>query len=402
VSDGVMDDELQFDHSDPEMGARLHETYAAFRSKCPIPRGEKFGGFWALTRYEDVLKAARDYSAFTVTQGITIPHINGEVPVLPAQADPPEHTAYRRIVQKFFTPTAMVPYEAILRDLARTQLATIADAGEADLIPVLCRPIPPTAIALMFGLPIEEAGRFVDWADRMMATAYSGNKDEHDRVIDELETYLEVRCLERRGHDDGTVLAAIANATLDGRLLTSVEIRGLTHLLAIAGHETTVNSLSTLLYHIITEPGLKRRLIDDPGAIPATVEEALRYEAPVMSMARTVVKETVLGDHAFCPGDRVLLAFISANHDESVFERPEEFDVARPNMSSHLAFGSGTHRCLGEHLARSEMRVVAEEVLRWMPDIDLVPGYSPEWLPARTVRGLRALPVSYTPFSIEP
>src|SRR5437773_1310218 len=101
------------------MGRRLHETYAEFRAKCPIARGEKFGGFWALTRYEDVLKAARDYGNFTVTQGITIPHINGEAPVLPAQADPPEHTAYRRILQRFFTPTAIQPFEQVLRDLVR-------------------------------------------------------------------------------------------------------------------------------------------------------------------------------------------------------------------------------------------------------------------------------------------
>jgi cytochrome P450 len=400
MSDDLIDGGLVFDHSDPAMGARLHETYAEFRDKCPIAKGEKFGGFWALTKYDDVLKAARDYSNFTVTQGITIPHINGDTPVLPAQVDPPEHTAYRRIVQKFFTPTAMIPYEQILRDLVDDQLRTIADKGEADMLTVLGRPIPPAAIALMFGLPIEESGRFVEWADQMMATAYSGDKEAHDRVIDELETYLEDRCLERRGGDDGTVLAAIANAKIDDRFLNSTEIRGLTHLLAIAGHETTVNSLSTMLFHILSEPSLKQRLIADPSLIPATVEEALRYEAPVMSMARTVVQETQLSGHTFCPGERVLLAFISANHDDEVFADPDAFDIARANNTSHLAFGTGTHKCLGEHLARAEMRVVAEEVLRLMPDIELAPGYEPQWLPARTVRGLKTLPVRYSPFGL--
>ena len=400
MSDDVIDGGLVFDHSDPAMGARLHETYAEFRDKCPIAKGEKFGGFWALTKYDDILKATRDYANFTVTQGITIPHINGDTPVLPAQADPPEHTAYRRIVQKFFTPTAMIPYEQILRDLVDDQLRTIANEREADMVTVLGRPIPPAAIALMFGLPIEESGRFVEWADQMMATAYSGDKEAHDRVINDLETYLEDRCLERRGSDDGTVLAAIANATIDDRFLNSTEIRGLTHLLAIAGHETTVNSLSTMLFHILTEPGLKERLIADPSLIPAAVEEALRYEAPVMSMARTVVHETELSGHTFCPGDRVLLAFISANHDADVFADPDTFDIARANNNSHLAFGAGTHKCLGEHLARVEMRVVAEEVLRHMPDIELAPDYEPQWLPARTVRGLKTLPVRYTPFEL--
>jgi cytochrome P450 len=396
----AIDSELVFDHSDPDMGGRLHETYAEFRDKCPIAKGEKFGGFWALTKYDDILKAARDYANFTVTQGITIPHINGDTPVLPAQVDPPQHTAYRRIVQKFFTPTAMVPYEQILRDLVDDRLRTIADVGRADLVPVLGRAIPPAAIALMFGLPIEESGRFVDWADQMMATAYSGDKDKHDQVILDLETYLEDRCLERRGSDDGTVLAAIANAKIDDRHLNSTEIRGLTHLLAIAGHETTVNSISTMLFHILGEPGLKASLIADPSLIPGAVEEALRYEAPVMSMARTVVQETELSGHAFCPGDRVLLAYISANHDDEVFADPDTFDVSRSNVGSHLAFGAGTHKCLGEHLARAEMRVVAEEVLRLLPDVELVPGFEPQWLPARTVRGLTTLPVQYSPFKV--
>src|ERR1700730_2103723 len=231
MSDDVIDGGLVFDASDPAMGARLHETYAEFREKCPIAKGEKFGGFWALTKYDDILHATRDYANFTVTQGITIPHINGDTPVLPAQVDPPEHTAYRRIVQKFFTPKAMIPYDKVPRPLVYVRLRTIAGQAEADLLTVLGRRIPPAAIALMFGLPIEESGRFVEWADQMMATAYSGNKEAHDQVINDIETYLEDRCLERRGSDDGTVLAAIANATIDDRFLNSTEIRGLTHLL---------------------------------------------------------------------------------------------------------------------------------------------------------------------------
>ena len=119
-----------------------------------------------------------------------------------------------------------------------------------------------------------------------------------------------------------------------------------------------------------------------------------------MSMARNVVHETELSGHTFCPGDRVLLAFISANHDDAVFADPDAFDIARANNNSHLAFGAGTHKCLGEHLARSEMRVVAEEVLRLMPDVELAPDYEPQWLPARTVRGLKTLPVRYTPFEL--
>ncbi len=220
-------------------------------------------------------------------------------------------------------------------------------------------------------------------------------------MIDDLELFLLGECLARRGkEDDDTVLGAIANATIDGRHLSDREIRGFTHLLAIAGHETTVNSLSTMLYHLLSEPGLKADLIEHPERIPAMVEESLRYEAPVMSMARTVVHETELGGQQFCPGDKILLAYISANHDDAVFDEPERFDIDRSNNTAHLAFGTGTHKCLGEHLARVEMRVVTEEVLRLMPDVALVEGYEPAWLPARTVRGLQTLPVRFTPFTM--
>ena len=390
--------QLTFDHADPAMKDRLHETYADFRAKCPVARGENFGGFWALTRYDDVLQAARDYKNFTVTKGITIPHINGATPVLPAQVDPPEHTGYRRLVQKFFTPTAMKPYEDILRDMTRRQLATIAAVGEADLVQVVARPIPPMAIAFMFGMPLDQSHRFADWADEMMRTAFNGDSDGHERVIDELEAFLEERCLEHRGRDDDTVLGAIANGTIDGRLLTSIEIRGLTHLLAIAGHETTVNSISSMLYNMFIRPELCDRLRADPDLIAPMVEEALRFDAPVMSMARTVVNEAELSGQALCPGDRVLLAYVSANRDGSAFARADEFVVPRED-NNHLAFGAGTHRCLGEHLARIEMRVVAEEIIAHMPDVHLADGYVPDWHSARTARGVQTLPVVYTPWA---
>ena len=172
----------------------------------------------------------------------------------------------------------------------------------------------------------------------------------------------------------------------------------MTHLLAVAGHETTVNAIGTMLYHVATQPGLKQQLLDDPASIPAMVEEALRYDSAVMSMSRTVVTETEIGGQQMEPGDQVLLAYISANRDDRHFDRPDEFVVPREG-NTHLAFGSGVHKCIGEHLARLEMRIVTEEVLRVMPDFEVAPGYEPDWLPARTVRGLRSLPVRFTPWA---
>jgi cytochrome P450 len=397
MTDMNAEETVVFDHSDPAMIPVLHETYRDLRDRCPVPHGEKFGGFWALTRYDDVQKAARDAKTFTTTQGITIPSLHGRIPMIPAGVDPPEHTKYRRVLQPFFMPVAMPSYEGPLRAVARASLAKVASNGEADLVQVLGRTVPPVAITSMFGLPLTDAERFMDWTERLMATGFAGDLGGNEAVTEELEDYLEDACLERRGRDDGSILAAIANATVDDRPLTSDEVRGMTHLLAVAGHETTVNAIGTMLYHVATQPGLKRQLLDDPASIPAMVEEALRYDSAVMSMSRTVVTETEIGGQTMEPGDKVLLAYISANRDDRHFDRPDEFVVPRES-NTHLAFGSGVHKCIGEHLARLEMRIVTEEVLRAMPDFEIAPGYQPDWLPARTVRGLRSLPVRFTPW----
>ena len=270
--------------------------------------------------------------------------------MIPAGVDPPEHTKYRRILQPFFMPVAMPSYEEPLRAVARENLEKVASQGEADLVQVLGRTVPPVAITSMFGLPLTDAERFMDWTERLMATGFAGDLAGNQAVTEELEDYLEAACLERRGHDDGSILAAIANATVDDeRPLTSDEIRGMTHLLAVAGHETTVNAIGTMLYHVATQPGLKQQLLDDPASIPAMVEEALRYDSAVMSMSRTVVTETEIGGQQMEPGDQVLLAYISANRDDRHFDRPDEFVVPREG-NTHLAFGSGVHKCIGEHL----------------------------------------------------
>ena len=164
-------------------------------------------------------------------------------------------------------------------------------------------------------------------------------------------------------------------------------------LLVMAGHETTINGIGTMLYYLATVDGLRRQLIERPQLIPTMIDECLRIDSPVIAIARTVRGDTTLAGQALPDGDRVMFVLNSANRDPAVFDRPDEFICPR-DEGSHLAFGLGVHRCLGEHLALLEMRVVAEEILRLAPDYRLVDGFLPQWVPGRMMRGLASLPVN--------
>lgn len=165
-------------------------------------------------------------------------------------------------------------------------------------------------------------------------------------------------------------------------------------LLIMAGHETTVHGIGAMIYYMATVDGLKERLIADPALIPSMVDESLRMDAPIVSLARTVRGDAELAGQKLEDGDRVLVVFGSANHDPAVFDRPEEFVCPR-DRNPHVTFGSGVHRCLGEHLALLEMRIVAEELLAMAPQFRLADGFQPEWTCAPVVRGLTTLPVVF-------
>ena len=157
-------------------------------------------------------------------------------------------------------------------------------------------------------------------------------------------------------------------------------------MLVMAGHETTVNGIGTMLYRLATVDGLRRRLVELPRLIPRMIDECLRIDSPVIAIARTVQGDAALAGQDLLDGDRVVFVLSSANRDPAVCPRRE---------GSQLAFGLGVHRCLGEQLALLEMRIVAEEILRLAPDYRLADGFAPQWIPGRMMRGLASLPVSF-------
>ena len=381
----------EFDHTDPWLAPRMNEVFAEIRANCPIVHSDKYGGFWATLTHEAVKEVTGGPQTYSSTDGPTIPSIHGVV-MPPIDFDPPEHTGYRQIIQRQFTRQAAARYEPLLRRLVQDRLTELIEQGSADLIPTLARYLPPIAIAVILGLPPEDGERFVDWTTRLLATAATGDHAENKRVEQEFTTYVSGHL--NRPLDEETVIGEIGRRRFNGRPLTPPEQLGMILLLIMAGHETTVHGIGTMIYHIATVDGLKDRLIADPALIPSMIDESLRMESPVVSVARTVRGDADLAGQVLGDAERVLLVLSSANHDPAVFDRPEEFVCPR-SRNPHVTFGSGIHRCVGEHLARLEMRIVAEELLALAPRYRIADGYRPEWTSGPVVRGITALPVTF-------
>jgi cytochrome P450 len=368
-----------FDHTNPEVTEHFYEVAREMRRRGPVVRSSRFGGFWAVTTYAEVRSVAKDAAAFRSSDGVTIPHFGGSVPVVPLEVDPPEHSRYRKMLHPWFTPKAVAAWEAHVRRVVRD----VADR------------VPPVVIAGFLGLPEDDWTQFRHWTETLLGLSYKEDLQRQKEAVAELEDYLLKAVLAKRGGDGEDLLSVIANIDFGGRPLSDAELVGITQLLTVAGHETTVSASANLLLYLLEDQDLRDRLLSDPSLIPDAVEEGLRYDSPVTGLARTVVEDTKVGGCPVHAGDRLLLLWGAANRDGAEFAEPDTFKIDR-NDNQHLAFGIGPHRCLGEHVARLELKVIVEEVLRNMPDFQLSPGAEIRRVPGNA-RGVMSLPVVFTP-----
>ena len=212
------------------------------------------------------------------------------------------------------------------------------------------------------------------WVDGMEEASHVGDTAARQRYAGQLYEFLVTEVERRKAAPRDDLLTAIATMTLDGAEVSDAIRYGMAQLILVAGHDTTVAGIGSLLRHLMEHPGLRARARDDEAVLARAIEESLRFESPVFGLARTVTCPVTVRERELAPGDKVLLMFGSANHDPLRFPDPEVFDADRDDRPPHIAFGFGRHRCIGEHLARLEMRVVAEELLRRVPDYRLAPG----------------------------
>ncbi|KAA2261510.1 cytochrome P450 [Solihabitans fulvus] len=382
----------QFDHLDPTLAPVFHETLSRTRTACPVTHTDRHGGYWAVLDHATVQEVAFDTGVFTSVDGDVIPTPGRDLVLIPIELDPPHQAGYRRILQRHFTRPAIARYEPVLRELTAKRLTALAAEGGGDLVPAIGQYLPPVALAEILGLPHEDGPKYIRWTNDIFLTMAAGDEAGRRRVVDAFSAQLSVEIDRQLVAGTDTVLTSIVRGEVDGRALTADERISMLILLMLGGHETTVHGISSMLHLMATVEGLRERLIAQPDLIGPMIQEVLRLESPAVSIARTASRDTELAGHRLSAGERVLMVLGSANRDGEVFERPDEFVCPR-DRNPHVAFGYGVHRCVGEPLALLEMRLVAEEVLRIMPDYRLADGFEPTWLESQLVRGMASLPV---------
>lgn len=379
-------------HEDP------YPVYRWLRRHAPVYHNERLG-FWALSRHADVLAAFLDPAAFSSAEGVALETSGAEARAAMSflAMDPPRHDRLRALVARGFTPRRMAALEPNIRFLARRYLAGFSERGACDFIDEFAGRLPMDVISEMIGVPAEDRETLRGWADTVVhrepgrAEVPRRGLEAAAQLFDYFRRHIERRRREPR--DDLT--GALLRAEVDGDRLSEEEILAFLFLMIIAGNETTTKLLGNALYWLWRNPDQRRRVVADRSCIPLWVEETLRYDPSSQIVARTTRRDVVLHGCRIPAGARVALLIGSANRDEAVFPEPDRYDILRDTRRS-LAFGHGTHFCMGASLARLEARVSLEEVMAVLPDYEIDESGARR-VHSSNVRGFARLPLRFRP-----
>jgi cytochrome P450 len=386
-------DELRdhFDHTTARGDTQTLARYGSLRRSCPVTYSDRHNGFWAISRYQDIIEVLRKNKVFSSAGGIIIPGMANPLRMIPTESDEPLHTEYRSVLYPFLTPGAVKPYEPMVRRCVTDLIDGFIDDGEADVLVQFAKPLPAQVISQFFGFTAEDGIRCYEWLCQM----FMGDEEAAVDGVTKFVGFLGEALDKARANPVDDVLSAVVTHRFDGRGFSDEECVGIMFTSITGALETTVAGIALGLRIFGLNRGVRDRLLAEPASIARAVEEVLRMESPAQCPARTVTEEVEVNGMKMKPGDRVLLLFGSGNYDDDKFSTPEEFQIdRRPN--SHLAFGHGIHKCVGQHLARLELRVAFEEVLRRMPDYELIEAPTPN-LRGGSTWGIDALRVRFTP-----
>jgi cytochrome P450 family 142 subfamily A polypeptide 1 len=374
-------------------GAR--EAYRWMRANEPVFRDRN--GLAAAATYQAVLDAERNPETFSNTGGI-----RPDQPAMPymIDMDDPSHLLRRKLVNAGFTRKQVMDKTAGIETLCDTLIDAVCERGECDFVRDIAAPLPMAVIGDMLGVLPEDRATLLKWSDDLVC-GLSASADEAalQAVMDAFAGYngfaMETTA-KRRAEPTGDLFSVLVNSEVDGQRMSDDEIVFETLLILIGGDETTRHTLSGGTEQLLRHPDQWERLVADGTLVPGAVEEMLRWTSPVKNMARTIMADNEFHGTQLREGEKMLLLFESANFDESVFGDPDSFRIDR-NPNSHLAFGFGTHFCLGNQLARLELTTMLRTILRRLPDLRLADDSALPLRPANFVSGLEQMPVVFTP-----
>jgi len=372
-------------------GTNPHEALTWMRANEPVYWD---GRVWGISKYDDLKAVSKNPTAFSNATGIRPD--SGPVAMM-IDMDDPEHVKRRKLVNKGFTPRRVKESEAAVRRACDEIIDAVCEKGECDFVFDVAALLPMIMIGDALGVKPEDRAQLLEWSDGMMR-ALIGTPDGVEKATEAFIGYQEFATgaiAARRAEPTDDLMSVLVHADVDGNRLTDDEIVHESLLILIGGDETTRHVITGGMYQLLANPDQKQKLLDDPSKIPTAVEEMLRWVSPIKNMARTVARDTELRGKTLHEGEKLLLLYPSANRDEDVFGDPFLFDVERkPN--EHVAFGFGTHFCLGNSLARLELVCMFEHLLSRLPDIELVDAAEPDFRPANFISGYEKMPVRFT------
>ncbi|MEU8138786.1 cytochrome P450 [Streptodolium elevatio] len=371
-----------------------YADYAWLRENAPVYYSEE-AGVWGLTRHADVLMAERSPDIFSSAAG-SRPKVGPQPSMI--DSDDPQHFRRRKLVSKGFTMRQIAAMEDHVREIVTTLIARMLAQPErkADLVRQFAAPLPMTMIGEMLGVDHDHLDQLQHWADVMVMLSDGGELSY--KAGEAFTEYVEytTKVIENRRENPGTddLIGILVHAEIDGEKLDFSELIGESLLLLVGGNETTRNVISGGLAQLVAHPDQMEKLRTDPSLVPGAVEECLRWVSPVVNMARQTTQDVELHGVTIPAGETVMLLYGAANRDAEIFPDPEVFDAFRtPN--NHLAFGNGPHFCLGAALARLEIKVAFEEILKRLPDLALEEGVTLHHHPSSFIRGLAEMPVTF-------
>jgi cytochrome P450 len=384
-------------------------TYAHLREQCPVHHvAEHDPPFFVLSRFDDVVDTLRKPELWGNRDG---PGVFYQQAGVLGSADDPDHARHRQVLRRLFTPVVIGQFEPLIVSLADELLDEFVARGSGDFIDDFAFPFPALVVGEVLGVDASDREMFRELTTTIVHALTGGNLAAYTAASAQLGDYIDGRLalreaeLEASGVSDaeaiGTVLrddvlTAMLLARRAGQL-ASDEVRRLGAQLLVAGHETTTSLFGTMLYRLIEQPELMAQLRNDPRLIPVAVEEALRFDSPVSGLFRTNAEQCTIHDTEIPQRSKLQLSYASANRDPAQFPDPDEFKLDRPRkeLGKHVAFGWGSHFCIGAPLARLEARVAFERILARMDNIELAG--TPVRNDSFVLHGLTSLPIRWTP-----
>lgn len=389
------------------------QIFEDLRTNEPIHWSEEAApnrGFWSLTKYHDIVSVLRDPSTFTSERFTNLEEVDSEQEEARRsllETDGTRHRALRQLLQGQFTPGAVAHYETFLRGLTATTLDKAFALGEFDFVKEIAADFPINVLARLLDVPEEDTQQLIEWGNRMIGfddpehadILISDPESEKYRLVPfrspaalEVFSYGDALAKDRRGKDGTDLVSVLINGEMrDGIPLSERDFHTNFLLLVVAGNETTRHTISHTMMNLIRHPAQLQRLQENPELIPWAVEEFLRYASPVYHFRRTATKDVQMHGKVIRAGDKVVTWFASGNRDPEIFENADNFDISR-NPNEHMTFGrGGPHMCLGNALARIELRIMFEDLVSRIDSMEITGPI--DFLRSNFVHGVKRMPV---------